>query len=336
MTCYLIAGYGSIGRRHLRNLQELGEQDLVLFHTGHTTLPMDEVVGIPVESSLEMALKHHPDAVVVSNPTALHLDVAIPAAQMGCHILLEKPVSGSLDQVDLFRDAVKRSGSRVLVGFQYRFHPGLIQARKWIWEEKVGRPISFRCEWGEYLPGWHPWEDYRRGYSSRADLGGGVVLTLCHPLDYLRTFFGEVKGLIGQTGRISDLEIEVEDHAEILLDYANGIKGSLHLDYYRRIPIHRLEITCTGGQVTWDNSDGTARYLPAGLSDWTVVHPPAGFERNNLFLAEMQNFRSMVAGIEEAACSLEDGVKALELALAVHTSARLGRQLLANEIHLIG
>ena len=138
----------------------------------------------------------------------------------------------------------------------------------------MGRPISFRCEWGEYLPDWHPWEDYRRSYSSRNDLGGGVVLTLCHPLDYLRTFFGEVKSLWGKTGRISDLEIEVEDHAEIIMEFSSGVTGSVHLDYYRRTPAHKLEITCSEGQVAWDNADGTARFLSAGQNDWIVVQPP--------------------------------------------------------------
>ena len=90
---FLIAGLGSIGRRHFRNLIALGEKDIVLLRTRKATLPDDELTGYPVETDLQEALQNHkPEAVIVANPTSMHLEVAIPAAEAGCHILLEKPV----------------------------------------------------------------------------------------------------------------------------------------------------------------------------------------------------------------------------------------------------
>ena len=90
----MIAGLGSIGRRHLRNLLALGERDILLYRTHQSTLPDDELASFPVETDLDAALAHNPDAVIVANPTALHLDVAIPAARTGCHLLLEKTGHG--------------------------------------------------------------------------------------------------------------------------------------------------------------------------------------------------------------------------------------------------
>src|SRR5512146_1303304 len=96
-TKLLIAGLGSIGRRHFRNLIALGEKDIILLRTRKATLPDEELAGYPVETDLQEALqKHQPDAVIVSNPTAFHLDVALPAAETGCAILLEKPISNSM------------------------------------------------------------------------------------------------------------------------------------------------------------------------------------------------------------------------------------------------
>ena len=139
---FLIAGLGSIGRRHFRNLRALGENDIVLLRSHKATLPDDELAGFPVETDVTAALKKHkPDAVIVANPTALHLDVAIPAAEAGCHILLEKPISGSLERVDQLEAAAKRSGSRILVGFQFRFHPTLRKAAELI----AGRGTRQRC-----------------------------------------------------------------------------------------------------------------------------------------------------------------------------------------------
>jgi predicted dehydrogenase len=150
---FLIAGYGSIGRRHFRNLLALGERDILFYRTHQSTLPIDELSGFVVETDLEKALGYHPHAVIVSNPTSLHLDVAIPAAEAGCHLFLEKPISHSLDRVDELRTAVLHGGVQVFVGFQFRFHPGLQTVRGMIANGVIGRPLSARAHWGEYLPG---------------------------------------------------------------------------------------------------------------------------------------------------------------------------------------
>lgn len=320
----MIAGLGSIGRRHLRNLVELGEQDILLYRTHRSTLPESDLAGYPVEADLKSALALHPDAVVVANPTALHLDVAIPAAEAGCAVLLEKPISHSLERVDALRDALESSGRQALVGFQFRFHPGLRQVRRLIGEGAIGRPVSVRAHWGEYLASWHPWEDYRQSYAARADLGGGVVLTLTHPLDYLRWLFGEVEAVWAFTGRMGDLELGVEDTAEIGLRFQSGLIGSVHLDYNQRPGSHWLEISGTQGFMRWENADGALKLYRVSSSQWETIPAPQGFERNVLFIEEMRHFLAVARGEEQPVCTLEDGARALELALAVHRSAAEG------------
>ncbi len=121
---FLIAGLGSIGRRHFRNLIALGEKDIVLLRTRKATLPDDELAGYPVETDIHEALKkHRPDAVIVANPTALHLDVAIPAAETGCAILLEKPISDSLDRLDLSSKPRRKAEAGFLSGFNSAIIP---------------------------------------------------------------------------------------------------------------------------------------------------------------------------------------------------------------------
>ena len=100
-----------------------------------------------------------------------------------------------------WKQAIEQNHSQVLVGFQFRFHPGLQQVKKLLDEGAIGKPISAHAHWGEYLPDWHPWEDYKQGYAARPELGGGVVLTLSHPLDYLRWLLGEVESLSAFTSR---------------------------------------------------------------------------------------------------------------------------------------
>jgi predicted dehydrogenase len=334
---FLIAGLGSIGRRHFRNLIGLGEKDIVLLRTRKGTLPDDELAGFPVETDLQEALrKHKPEAVIVSNPTAFHLDVAIPAAQAGCHILLEKPVSHSLERLDVLQRTAETSGSRILVGFQFRYHPTLNKARELIQSNVLGKILTVHAHWGEYLPQWHPWEDYRQSYAARADLGGGVILTLTHPLDYLRYLLGEVEALWSFNGHTSPLEIDVEDVAEIGLKFTTGAVGGVHLNYFQRPPVHRLEIGGADGTLRWDNADGILHLykLPTSFGSFSdqppapvmeTFSPPAGFERNQLFVAQTRHFIEIARGESEPVCRLEDGIMALRLALAAHQSAVAGK-----------
>lgn len=336
---FLIAGLGSIGRRHMRNLITLGEKDIVLYRTRKATMPEEDLAGFPQETDLQAALeKHKPDAVIVSNPTSLHLDVAIPAAEAGCSLLLEKPLSHSMDRIDELESALKKGGGRVVVGFQFRFHPGIMKAKQLIADGEIGRVISAHVHFGEYLPAWHPWEDYRQGYAARADMGGGVVLTQCHSLDYLPWLVGKVESVWGFTAKLSDLEVDVEDTAKIGLRFQNGALGSIHLDYNQQPPAHYFEVVGTKGSLQWNLADGATRIYRAersridnvgevegGEKAWEVYQPAPEFERNVMFMDEMKHFIAVARGEVESSCPLEEGIRVMRLALAVKESSSTGR-----------
>jgi predicted dehydrogenase len=318
---FLIVGLGSIGRRHFSNLFSLGKKDLLLYRTHKATLPDIDFGDIPCFSDLDAALALKPDGVIVANPTALHLEVAMAAARAGAALLIEKPVSDSLVGLGDLQSALAQSGKPAMVGFHFRFHPVLNKIKTLLESGQLGKPLSARSHWGEYLPGWHPWEDYRRSYAARADLGGGVVNTLSHPLDYLRWLLGEVEGVSAWIGKLSELELDVEDHADILLRFASGEVASMHLDYYQRPPSHTLEITCENGRICWDNATGEARVYHAQSSTTDLLLPPEGFERNQMFLDEMATFVRLCQGETLPHCTLVDGIRAQELVLAVKQSA---------------
>ena len=311
---FLIAGFGSIGRRHYRNLKALGQNDIVLLRSHRSTLETDEIKDIPVETTIEDALAHKPDGVIIANPTALHLDVATPAAKAGVHILMEKPVSDSPKRIPELQAALDASGAQLLVGFQFRFHPGLQKAKSLIDKGTIGRVLYARAHWGEYLPNWHPWEDYRKGYAARKDLGGGVVRTLSHPIDYMRYLLGEVEKIKATTGHFSDLELtDVEDMGEMQFRHINGSISTIHVNYFQRPPKHDLEIIGEKGTVIWDNADGVCRWWTEEQDEWEVHELPDDFDRNDLFLAETAKFLEMVKGKSESPCTLQDGLRVQEI-----------------------
>ena len=187
--------------------------------------------------------------------------------------------------------------------------------------EGLGTVLTAHANWGEYLPQWHPWEDYRQGYAARADLGGGVTVTFTHPLDFLRFMLGEVEALWSFSGHVSALEVDVEDVAEIGLKFTSGVVGGVHLNYFQYPTVHNFEIVGTQGTLRWGNTDGILHFykMPMPFGSYSdrppapvieTFAPPEGFERNNLFVAEMRHFIEIARGEAEPLCTLEDGIQA--------------------------
>jgi predicted dehydrogenase len=119
------------------------------------------------------------------------------------------------------------------------------------------------------------------------------------------------------------------------LKFANGAVGGVHVNYFQRPPVHRLEVVGTSGTLHWDNADAILHFqrMPAPFGAFSdqppapeseTFLPPDGFERNQLFLAQTRHFIEIVRGESEPVCTLEDGIIALRLAQAAYASQRSG------------
>ncbi len=167
-----------------------------------------------------------------------------------------------------------------------------------------------RAEVGEYLPGWHTYEDYRQMYASRQDLGGGVILSQIHELDYLYWLFGlPAQHLYALGGHLSSLEIDVEDTADILMECVldgHPLPVSLHQDYIQRPPSRFCEVFGDAGKIlvdiralSVDVFDGQGNQVEASSYE--------GFQRNQLFLDELKCFLDGLQGKQTPLVSLRDG-----------------------------
>ncbi len=309
----------------------LGQKaDIIAYRAGSNELtppsPPDEALDIRSYRSLDDALKQRPVAAFICNPTSMHVPVAKAAALAGCHIFVEKPISHNTEGLHELQRLVHARDLKTLVGFQFRHHPGLVIARDLIQRGSIGRVTHAAASWGEYLPGWHPGEDYHRGYSARSDLGGGAILTLSHPFDYLRWMLGEVRAVTAVAGQNGSLGIDVEDTADVLLEFHCNAIATVHLNYIQRPPSHRLELVGTSGTITWDNETGCVRWFQANTGEWRNFPAPVGFERNSMFLAELRHFLDCISGKAEPAIPLEDGVKTLAVTLGAKRSVAEGRK----------
>ena len=130
-----------------------------------------EIADFPSTRSLNEALSYRPKIAVVATPTARHVEIALPAAEAGCDLYIEKPLGSELKDVDRLLTVVREKRLIAMLGCQFRFHPLLAELRSMIQEGRLGRIVGATAEYGDYLPSWHPWKDYRKSYSARKDLG---------------------------------------------------------------------------------------------------------------------------------------------------------------------
>ncbi len=237
-------------------------------------------------------------------------------------MFIEKPLSHTWDRCQELADLVRERNLTTMIGCQFRFHPLLLSLRRQLSAGRIGTVLGARAEWGEYLPGWHPWEDHRQSYSARADLGGGVILTLIHPLDYLYWLFGPVAEVSAQVRTIPSLETSVpDDWADVSLRFNSGVLAQVHLDFVQKPAVHRLQVTGDAGTALWDNHAGTLHWqAPDGSTELERV--PADFERNTMFLDEMRHFLDCVRQGRDSDLPLADGMAVLDIALQAKHSAQ--------------
>jgi predicted dehydrogenase len=328
----LIAGLGGIGQRHARNLRAILGDDLELIawrvrglsHVITPTLQADDLRNVETQYNihsfdmLAQALSEKPDAAFVCNPTSLHVSTAQACAEAGCHLFLEKPVSHNTDGLEALAQAAQ--GRVVLVGYQLRFHPVLRALAQLLHEQAVGRVLAVRAVIGEYLPGWHAYEDYRQMYAARAALGGGVILSQIHEFDYLYSLFGMPHSVYALGGHWSSLDIDVEDTASILMNCSLNEKPlaiHLHQDYVQRPASRQCEIIGDRGKIVADF--GALRVTsPKGVQEF------AGFDRNQLFLDQTKHFLACISGRETPLVDLHGGIQSLRMALAAKESIATG------------
>jgi predicted dehydrogenase len=321
----LLVGYGSIGRRHLTNLHRLGVTDWAVVHSGQGTLPLQSPGPARIYSDLSEALeKESPSFAVIANPTSMHVPTALACAAAGCALLIEKPISHSLDGVEELEAAATALRLKAVVGFQFRFHPALQRIRDLVRSGELGVPLHARVIWAEYLPSWHPWEDWRKGYAARAELGGGVHHTICHPFDYLRMIFGDPVTLFATLRQDGPLGLSVPEAADVVLSFAEGLTAQVHLDYWCRPPMHRMDLICSRGSVHWDYLTGLLEVSdPNGEGCRSVAYP--GVEgRNDLFLSEAAHFLGVIGEGEPSGCGIDDGIAVVRICDAIDRSAVSG------------
>ena len=324
----LFVGLGSIGRRHLRLLRELTEVEILWCRSGQGASGAEWAKDnqIKMFEDLSRAMDEGPDFAVISNPTSLHVETAITLAPKGIPLLIEKPLSDRMEGLDILKGIVEEKSLPVMVGFQLRHHPGFQFLLELLRNGDLGKPLSLQGYVGQYLPDWRPSVDYQKCYSARKDLGGGVILDLCHEIDIAVSILGKVHKVSCFCDHYSDLRIETEDMAEITMEHQDGGLSHLHLDYVEKGYEWATRVLCSAGTVTWDCGKG---YVEWKRADGRVQRKedPGDFNRDSLFREQLRHWLRVLDGKTAPSANLAEGIFVTEVALAAKRSSREKRHI---------
>jgi len=316
----LVVGAGSIGRRHMDNLRKLGVRRLAAVDSDASRLQhAAQEFGTENYADLREALvRAQPDVVFVCTPPVFHVQNALDSLQRGADVFIEKPLAHVLDGVQELKLEAERRKRVAHVGYNLRFHPAIRTLKKCVEGGAIGRIVWARAEVAQYLPNWRPWQDYRQSYTGRRDLGGGIILDASHEIDYLLWLLGPPVELTCMAGKVSNLDVDVEDCATILMRLPSCAQVEVHMDFVQRAQTRSVVLAGEQGTLRWDSADNEVRILrPEGA----VERVPHEFEVNRMYVAEVEHFFACVRDREVANSGLADAETALRVARAALTSS---------------
>ena len=314
----ILIGLGSIGKRHLRNIIRLGYNDICIVSRAGV-LP-EEFNSLKVYSTINQAIADKEfDAAIICSPTAQHITQLKKILEVGIkNIYLEKPVSHKYDEIEEVNLLMQKNNSRVMVGFDMHYDLGLLHVKKLLDNNTIGNIISINAQVGQYLPDWRPHEDYSSGMSAKKETGGGVMLDLVHEFDYLQWLIGKPTLIASLNTNSGSLNIETEDVAEVLVQFENGVIGTIHLDYLQPKLVRNCMVTGSKGSIFWNLVDSKVIWILQDKTEHEFNY--TGFERNDRFINIMKDF--LLKKDNYQTTSFLKGLKSLQMVLAAKYSCK--------------
>lgn len=321
----LVIGVGSIGERHVRCVQTTGRCDLAICEP-NAELREDVSQRYGVEESyadLDSALNGDFDTAIVAAPAQLHVPMAQSLADVGIHMLIEKPLSLSLDGVERLRATVADKGLVTAVGFSHRANPLVAGMREFVKMGKLGRIVEMRVVCGHHFPTHRP--AYADIYFNSYETGGGAINDMVpHLYNAAEWLAGPMTRVVVDADHLRLDRVTVEDtvnalarHGDVMASYASD----LHQPSYE-LTIHLI---CEKGECRVDYHMNRWAWMDEPESTWTEGSEKMSAERDDMYIHQDSCFLDAVEGKGDVLCTLDDGVHTLKSTLASHESWSRGK-----------
>lgn len=290
----LIIGAGSIGQRHISNLKKIGINKITALRSnkGHfKQLPKN--FGVHEVFSWEEAINIKPDVAIISNPSSLHVEAALKISRHVKGIFIEKPLSNSMTHCNKLIESLNAEKTTSFIGHNLMFHPIVKKIIEFINENDIGEIINIQCQVGQWLPDWHPYEDYTQAYYARKDLGGGVALSLIHEIHLALELAGLPMHVIGEITEHKQLNLDVDVCTDLMIKHKSGAVSQIHLDFLQR-PSHRNgTITFEKAWLSYDFSKMEITAQMINEQPYQLFHND-DYDSNTMYINQMKEFISLV------------------------------------------
>ncbi len=312
----LLAGCGSIGKRHARILTELGVKELYVFDPNPESVNAltRDFPHLKMCDSYEAGLQIV-DAAYIMTPTRLHVPMAMQAIEDGCHVFIEKPISLTMEGVAELANLAESKGKKVMVGLCTRYHEGIRKAKSILDSGRIGRLVSIRSLVGEHFPSVHP--QYKTMYYAKYS----GAFELMHDLDLALWFADQqVEKVMSVYGSFSDIDIEAPDTVEFLLKFEDRCTATVHLDFFQMPRRRNMELLGTQGVLmidftSWD--EYTISIYDALSQQWE--HQKGLTQRDDMFRDENLDFLESIVNDRPIFCDIIEGCKSLRVIEAAQT-----------------
>ncbi|XPV75738.1 MAG: Gfo/Idh/MocA family protein [Desulfovibrio sp.] len=339
----LFLGLGGVGQRHLRNLLQI-QPDVELgairhgdraFEIGYDLQPdydvdIMEKYNITRLSSMDEAIDWWPDYAVISSPTSKHMEQATALVKAGIPVFVEKPISHSLEGVAELIDIAEDMDVPVMIGYMFRFHPGVKRFMKLVKQQAAGPILSGHIQLHSFMPAWHSYEKHDEFYAGRKDLGGGAVLSEIHEIDLLAAMLGLPEQLLACGGSLSSLNMDVEDTASAILSYRHENKAlpvTLNMCFVQRPPARIITFYCENGYIRWSGMDSIVELVDEANGKHER-EDFSSFDRNEMFIAELRHFVQCIQNGKKPMSSLDETSVGHQLAMGIKHSMETGEAVL--------
>lgn len=323
----LIVGLGSIGKRHVRIVRELFPKIniTVLRHNqcDENNMGVDSCV-----TTIEDAIARKPQVAIIANPATMHLEVAMQLAKNNIHLLIEKPIAISSQGVQELINLCEQKQLVLMTAYNLRFMPSLMELQKQLQKNKIGRIFSIKSEVGQNLPSWRPDQDYRKSVSAQKKLGGGVLSELSHEIDYISWIFGPIEWVKSHISKVSNLEVDVEDNANIILGFGGELdkefSATLNMDFIRQDITRMCTVIGELGTLRWNGVLGTLHLYTEETHKWKLLFSSLT-ERDYTYKEEFKHFISSIESKKTTLISGTDGLNVILAIEAIHRSNSTGK-----------
>lgn len=332
----LIIGLGSIGQRHLRNLKLIQPKSnfyVIRSNKGKSTPLLNNFnqvlkgdikkkYSLKYFNSIYQLYKNNIkiDCAFVCTPSSKHIPQVIELLKYNIHCFIEKPLGSSSKLLSKLESLLKKKKKIItMMGYQLRFNPLIEYLNKVIKKRSpIGKLLYANIHHGENIKDFHPYENYKISYAANKKLGGGVILTQIHEIDYFLHLFNdyEIKKATFNSSKISDLDIDVEDifSSNFLLKKNNNkIFCNINLNYFEKPKKRKIYligndgtlVACLNTQKIHIFKNGKKRILQFN------------FKKNDIFIKEIKYFISKVKSKKLIPKDLNifNGIKTLRFAL---------------------